>query len=856
MPDSSEEPDRIKALGLTDPDPVSRQRNYILFLESDQPDKLSLLEQLKTQEKHPKLIQFIEIQIHKLRNRGNQQQISTILKRIQLALQSNDAQVQNKAMQYILKARVLEAYDLVKQIARIRQQPQMKRLAIELAGIMPGRYREDLIEAMRDSDSEIRMLAFQGLIKHQAISSQAYAASLVMDEDAKVSKFVLESLKALRSAELSNLMARMSESEYDIYRRSYLKIQENLTAEFKPKKLESTKPALEDLMRDDFNILNYFTNLLKKSEDVRQLASLVLALGGLQDDPVQIKSILRPYLQHEDHRIRANAVESFIEFAKSEEDVQILIQSSYDANNRVVGNALIGLWKVGNNEKHLNQGIDRLLSRDELSSFKTVCYLLELIRSDDYAEILRGYLCRNDESFRTSPIYKQGMDLLHTLARHSDTYARAVHEVQEYYLSELNENSPSVNQNESESDEDLMHDLLQQLESPAAKAKRHQSSIIQNLSPFCDSCFDHSKPTKLVESDGYDIWSVLQFGSRLLGKSKTCTDCGSIISTLWICFLVPLIPIGSYRILYMRSVKDQIMAMRIVPLSVSQIFVNYLILSMALGSIIFLRKISYAQITPEDYFSAAQQQHKNGNYVEALSLYQKATQEGNALAIYNVGLMNYEGVGTVQNYDEAFRWLKRCLGKNLAVCEHLVGNMYLEQKGGLTEIEKGVVFLLEGEKLGFGPSSFKLYQIYRNGLYGFEKDIVRAMAHLKRGCNQNHTESLARMAWHLLNAEEVEGDMRQGLQYLEEAAIAADPWAMKTLALNLLADNPGTHRLNRALSLLDKVAKIEKSGEAQFLQGKYLIENKLNLDKAWSLIDDAILLGWSEAREFRMNASK
>lgn len=862
MSESPDELARVKALGLIDPNPLSRQRNYISFLESEESDKIALLKIALNHEKHPKLNQFLAAQLKKLHSRSKQSRDRSVMKRIQLALQSDDQEVQSKAMQFILKAKVLEAYDLVKQIAKIRRLPHLRALVVELAAIEPAKFRDDLIEFMKDADSKIRIRAFQALMNHRSVGSKAYAACLILDKDALVRDSVIKTLNSLRPVDLNSLLEKMAGSEHEVYRESFKVIKEKVAQETKPKKMASTSPSLEDFMSADFDILKHFTNILENTKDDRQLASAILALGGLQEDPPRIKSILEPYLKHSDVRVRANATEAFTQFVESEIDAKILIQCSYDEGNRVVANALIGLWKFGNNERHIEAGVIRLLERGDLASFKSLCYVLELLRNDAYAETLRKFLSRDDESFTSGEIYRLGLDLMHNLARHSDAYASALGEVQKYYLAEINEiedskELPEVEQNESINSQDLMASLMSQLDASDSKAstiKQNKSS--PNLSPFCDACFENSSATKFTEGSGFTILGKLQFGSRLIGASKACEECGSIQSTAWICFLMPLIPIGSYSILYMRSAADQIMAVRSTSLSLKHLFSNYVQLLLLLFLMITGRQALNKDVPPEDYYIKAESAYESGEFSEAIGFYERAAQGNIVKAIYNLGYMYYSGTGTPQNFDESLRWFRQCANKNFAPCEHVLGTMHLEQQGGLTDINRGINHLLLGEKLGYGKSSFKLYQIYINGLYGSEKNVMQALEHLTRGCDNKHPSSLARMAWHYLFAKDVKKDELKGNQYLEVAARSEDPWAMKVLALNILQDNPGTHRLKKAMTMLQKVALIEKSGESELIRGRYLIENQLDLDQGWRLVDESIELGWEPARQYRISTGK
>ena len=50
---------------------------------------------------------------------------------------------------------------------------------------------------------------------------------------------------------------------------------------------------------------------------------------------------------------------------------------------------------------------------------------------------------------------------------------------------------------------------------------------------------------------------------------------------------------------------------------------------------------------------------ENDKYNEALPIFEKLAREGNAEAMYYLGMMYYEGWGVEQSQEEAVRWWKR-----------------------------------------------------------------------------------------------------------------------------------------------------------------------------------------------------
>jgi hypothetical protein len=70
---------------------------------------------------------------------------------------------------------------------------------------------------------------------------------------------------------------------------------------------------------------------------------------------------------------------------------------------------------------------------------------------------------------------------------------------------------------------------------------KREVPLAQTLCPRCvDETVDRPAP-------GTGTHNAI--GSALVGRASVCSSCGSSIKTLWIVFMIPLIPLASYRIL-------------------------------------------------------------------------------------------------------------------------------------------------------------------------------------------------------------------------------------------------------------------------------------------------------------------
>jgi hypothetical protein len=65
---------------------------------------------------------------------------------------------------------------------------------------------------------------------------------------------------------------------------------------------------------------------------------------------------------------------------------------------------------------------------------------------------------------------------------------------------------------------------------------------------LCRRCLD-----QCLDADAPGAMSHNFMGTIFIGASERCSVCGSSVKTLWLSLLVPLIPLGSYRILPLES---------------------------------------------------------------------------------------------------------------------------------------------------------------------------------------------------------------------------------------------------------------------------------------------------------------
>jgi len=100
-------------------------------------------------------------------------------------------------------------------------------------------------------------------------------------------------------------------------------------------------------------------------------------------------------------------------------------------------------------------------------------------------------------------------------------------------------------------------------------------------------------------------------------------------------------------------------------------------------SILLLSSLVYAGLV-NDGFNA----YNHGNYREAVKLWKKAANQGDAEAQLNLGLMYDNGQGVKQNYVKAVKWWKKAANQGDAEAQNNLALMYDNGQGVKQNLSK------------------------------------------------------------------------------------------------------------------------------------------------------------------------
>ena len=121
--------------------------------------------------------------------------------------------------------------------------------------------------------------------------------------------------------------------------------------------------------------------------------------------------------------------------------------------------------------------------------------------------------------------------------------------------------------------------------------------------------------------------------------------------------------------------------------------------------------------------------YKNGNgvtkdYNQAVQWYRKASEQGNAIAQYNLGECYYWGYGVTKDYNQAVQWYRKAAEQGYANAQKSLGGCYYSGSGVTQDFYQAVTWYRQAAEQGNAEAFTSLGFCYRFG-QGVIKDIYQ-----------------------------------------------------------------------------------------------------------------------------------
>ncbi len=171
----------------------------------------------------------------------------------------------------------------------------------------------------------------------------------------------------------------------------------------------------------------------------------------------------------------------------------------------------------------------------------------------------------------------------------------------------------------------------------------------------------------------------------------------------------------------------------------------------------------------------------------------KTSDQDNGVAEYRIGYMYGNGVGVVQDYQQALVWYRKAADRGSAAAENDLGRMYKDGLGVAQDDGQAIVWFRKAADQGNGVAEDNLGYMYANGL-GVAQDYQQALLWYRKAVDQHDSsaeDNLGYMYEHGLGV--VAQDYLQAVTWYRKAAEQGNVQAENQLGM-LYKDGNGVPR--------------------------------------------------------------
>jgi len=139
-----------------------------------------------------------------------------------------------------------------------------------------------------------------------------------------------------------------------------------------------------------------------------------------------------------------------------------------------------------------------------------------------------------------------------------------------------------------------------------------------------------------------------------------------------------------------------------------------------------------------------------GAFQAALATLQPLAEKGDVSAQYTVGIANYQGLGTPQDYTLAMKWFSRAAAQDLAPAEYCVGVMLAHGEGVRANPAAAIAWYKRAAAHGYGPAFHNIAIQYGEGR-GVSQDMAIALANFMVSAERGVAQDAATRDMLLIN---------------------------------------------------------------------------------------------------------
>lgn len=154
---------------------------------------------------------------------------------------------------------------------------------------------------------------------------------------------------------------------------------------------------------------------------------------------------------------------------------------------------------------------------------------------------------------------------------------------------------------------------------------------------------------------------------------------------------------------------------------------------------------------------------------KAMEWYQKAVEQNNARAQYNMGIQYEFGKGGIVDPKIAASWYQKSAEQGHAKAQANLADLYLDGNGVKQDINKGLYWLEKSAAQGYYRSQYYLGALYKDGIV-VPQDNEKAFNWILKSAKQNYSEAEWLIGVSYLQGQGVTKDTQQAYEWLQKAA--------------------------------------------------------------------------------------
>lgn len=221
-------------------------------------------------------------------------------------------------------------------------------------------------------------------------------------------------------------------------------------------------------------------------------------------------------------------------------------------------------------------------------------------------------------------------------------------------------------------------------------------------------------------------------------------------------------------------------------------------------------------------------------YEKALSLFEKAAEQGHADAQFKCGVMYDNGEGTTVDKAKALYWFERAAEQGNAAAQFNCGNMYRKGEGTAVDKAKALYWYEKAAEQGVASAQSFCGVLYDKG-EGTAVDKTKALYWYEKAAEQGHVGAQFNYGMMYNNGESTAADKAKALYWIEKAAEQGN--AAAQFNCGVMYDNGVGTAVDKAKALY-WFEKAAEQGDAHTLYGfglAYSIGIRTAVDKTKAL---------------------